>query len=253
MRDERSRKKPAREKSARVPFLLLDLDNTVYPYQPCHRAGLEAAARAASALDPAWADPAAFRAGYDRARRLVKERAGKRSAAAHCRLLYLKAMLEQQRGKSELAAARRLHDRYWKGYFAAMRPDSGCATLLAELRRAGTRIAWVSNFTTERQMRKLTALGLARAAEFLFTSEEAGAEKPDPAVFRLALAALDADPARTWMVGDDLADDVAPARALGLTTVWLRRAGDGPLAASHEGPLPHHVARDWADLRALLL
>jgi HAD superfamily hydrolase (TIGR01458 family) len=46
--------------------------------------------------------------------------------------------------------------------------------------------------------------------------------KPSPAYFEAALAALDAEPELTWMVGDDLESDVAGAQRFGLKTVLLR-------------------------------
>jgi HAD superfamily hydrolase (TIGR01458 family) len=46
--------------------------------------------------------------------------------------------------------------------------------------------------------------------------------KPSPAFFGAALEALDADPERTWMVGDDLEADVAGAKGCGLRTILVR-------------------------------
>jgi HAD superfamily hydrolase (TIGR01458 family) len=46
--------------------------------------------------------------------------------------------------------------------------------------------------------------------------------KPSPAFFGAALDALDADPERTWMVGDDLDADIAGAKACGLNTILVR-------------------------------
>ena len=46
--------------------------------------------------------------------------------------------------------------------------------------------------------------------------------KPSPAFFGVALDALDADPERTWMVGDDLDADIAGAKSCGLQTILVR-------------------------------
>ena len=46
--------------------------------------------------------------------------------------------------------------------------------------------------------------------------------KPSPAFFGAALDALDADPERTWMVGDDLEADIAGAQGVGLNTILVR-------------------------------
>ncbi|MGB2952540.1 MAG: TIGR01458 family HAD-type hydrolase [Gaiellaceae bacterium] len=46
--------------------------------------------------------------------------------------------------------------------------------------------------------------------------------KPSRPYFEAALEALDAEPERTWMVGDDLEADVGGAQAFGLRTVLVR-------------------------------
>jgi HAD superfamily hydrolase (TIGR01458 family) len=46
--------------------------------------------------------------------------------------------------------------------------------------------------------------------------------KPSPAYFEAALTALDADPERAWMVGDDVDADIGGAAALGMHTILVR-------------------------------
>jgi putative hydrolase of the HAD superfamily len=227
--------------------LLLDLDNTVYAYAPCHDAGLRAAQPVAASLDPLWQDEARFRRDYDQARRTLKQQIGN-VAAAHCRLLYFKTMLDRHWGRAALAATRQLHDAYWQGYFAVMRREPGCAELLHELRARGIRMAWVTNFTTERQFLKLRALDLEDTADFLITSEEAGAEKPRPETLTLALSRLQVAPADACLVGDGLGEDLGAAAAAGVTFVWYQRDERPPTT-----PPPTYAVRDWPDLRKLLL
>src|SRR6476659_9983051 len=46
--------------------------------------------------------------------------------------------------------------------------------------------------------------------------------RPSPAYFQASLDALDSEPPLTWMVGDDLEQDIAGAQRFGLRTVLLR-------------------------------
>ena len=64
-------------------------------------------------------------------------------------------------------------------------------------------------------------------------SAEAGVEKPDPAIFAFALDEAGTTADRAAMVGDRLDRDIAPAKALGMRTVWVLRneAPDEPTAA----------------------
>lgn len=222
--------------------LLLDLDNTVYPYVPCHEAGLEAAHAGAVHWHPTWESTTVFRADYDRARQRIKDQVGL-SAASHCRLLYFKAMTETRLGRTSITAATALHDAYWQGYAKPMRPDPSCAALLRGLRDSGVRIAWVTNFTTARQMWKLEHLGLTEIADFLVTSEEAGADKPDSATLRVALERLAVKPSDAWLIGDSLTEDGRAAAAAGVRFVWFRRD-----ATSEAEPPPALIVSDWTTL-----
>ncbi len=233
-------------KLTRPTCILFDLDNTVYAYEPCHVAGIMAAQRLAATLDPRWSTATEFARDYAQARQVVKRQVGPQSAG-HCRLLYFKNMVEAQFGRTDIEATRRLHEAYWGGYFSKMTPDPGCMELLHDLRASSVRLAWVSNYTTERQMLKLRALGLEQAADFLITSEEVGVEKPNSTVLDHALARLKAGPEEAWMVGDDLEEDIGAARVLGLTAVWFRRQ-DGTGGSE----VPNFTVSNWFELRELL-
>ena len=74
--------------------------------------------------------------------------------------------------------------------------------------------------------------GLSGYIDTVPTSEEAGTEKPDPAIFRRAMEKSSLSPERCVHVGDVPELDVAGARSAGITPVWLdrnrlaRRIGD---------------------------
>ncbi len=55
------------------------------------------------------------------------------------------------------------------------------------------------------------------------SSWEAGFAKPDPALFRYALSLAACVPEEAVMIGDRLDNDIAPAKALGMKTVWVRQ------------------------------
>jgi putative hydrolase of the HAD superfamily len=90
----------------------------------------------------------------------------------------------------------------------------GARDACLELRRAGIATAVVSNWDIG-LLAHLERLGLAEAVDAVVTSAEAGARKPAPDVFLLALARLDAQPAGSVHVGDQ-PDDEAGARSAGM-------------------------------------
>ncbi len=111
-------------------------------------------------------------------------------------------------------------DELWRRFAspAAWAPAPGAEAALAGLRAAGRRTAVVSNF--DRRLPLLLAgLGLAALLDACVLPADAGAAKPDPRIFRTALAALGSLPSEAAFVGDDRARDLDPARALGLHPV----------------------------------
>ena len=89
------------------------------------------------------------------------------------------------------------------------------------LRDAGYRVAIVANQPAVRTD-ELRAIGVD--ADVVAMSEELGVAKPDPAFFARILELMgSAEPASVVYVGDRVDNDVLPAAAAGMRTVWLRR------------------------------
>jgi len=202
--------------------ILLDLDNTVYEYAPCQQRAMETAQPLVAAARKEWGTFEVFSRDYDTARAAIQKLLPGH-AASHCRLLYFKTMIETATGSSQLGLAMRVYDAFWQGYFAAMRIDEGCAAKLSSWRAAGVRLSWVTNFTTETQLKKLAKIGLTDAADFLVTSEEAGADKPSPLPFQLAMKKLNVRASDCVMIGDDWKSDIEPSLALGIVPIFVRR------------------------------
>jgi ribonucleotide monophosphatase NagD (HAD superfamily) len=72
--------------------------------------------------------------------------------------------------------------------------------------------------------------------------------KPSPAYFAAACQALDADPERTWMVGDDLESDVVGAQGVGMRTVLVRTGKFRPDALELSRSQPDGIVSSLAHL-----
>jgi putative hydrolase of the HAD superfamily len=114
---------------------------------------------------------------------------------------------------------------------------------LRALRRDGHRLAVVSNCSWQ-TAGVVEATGLAGEVDAVVLSFEVGLLKPDPAILRLALERLDADPEGSVLV-DDLAANLDAARGLGMTTVLMDRLGAAAAPA-------HPAVRDLAAAAAAL-
>jgi putative hydrolase of the HAD superfamily len=101
---------------------------------------------------------------------------------------------------------------------AAWRERSGASDALVGLRAARIATAVVSNF--DRRLPGILAdLELAPLLDLVWLPSDAGAAKPDPAIFTSALTALGIAPERALFVGNDAERDLAGARAAGLGAV----------------------------------
>ena len=92
--------------------------------------------------------------------------------------------------------------------------------LLEALRTRGLLLGLVSNAFDPPDLlhRDLAQLGVTERLDTAVFSSEIGRRKPDPAIFEHALGAIGVDAADTLFVGDNLANDIAGAAALGMHT-----------------------------------
>jgi HAD superfamily hydrolase (TIGR01509 family) len=114
---------------------------------------------------------------------------------------------------------------------------------LHDLRHAGFRLGILANQPRSARA-DLEGAGITTLCDGVWLSEAVGLAKPDPAFFRLALEAWGLPAGRVAYVGDRPDNDVAPARALGLTTVRLRRGPHAEQAPRTDAEQPDIEARD---------
>src|SRR6476469_8522043 len=84
--------------------------------------------------------------------------------------------------------------------------------------------------------------------EFAADTEATVLGKPSPAYFAAALAALDAEPPLTWMVGDDLDGDVYGAQSYGMKTILVRTGKFRPDEVERSRVQPDGIVSSIAQL-----
>jgi putative hydrolase of the HAD superfamily len=104
------------------------------------------------------------------------------------------------------------------------RPYPDARPALQRLRRQGLSVVCVSNWDFELPD-VLERSGLGDLLDGVVTSAAAAARKPDPAIFARALQLADCAPADALHVGDTVEEDVAGARAAGISALLLDRSG----------------------------
>ena len=126
--------------------------------------------------------------------------------------------------------------------------------LLASL-HARVRLGLCSNFThSDTAHRVLEESGFRSHLDCVVVSDAVGWRKPRPEIFEIVLGQLGVAPDEVLHVGDNLRADVAGAAAVGLRTAWVTRRVRDPQQRleQHEGPAPHHVLGDLAELADLV-
>ncbi len=98
--------------------------------------------------------------------------------------------------------------------------------VLQALRRDGCRLGVISNWSWDLH-EFVDQAGLTPHFDVIVASARTGCEKPHPEIFRRALEALRASPARALHVGDSYQADVLGARGVGMDALWLDRPGCG--------------------------
>jgi 2-haloacid dehalogenase len=113
------------------------------------------------------------------------------------------------------------------GAYLKLRPWPDVAPALGALKRAGLRLAFLSNFTPRMLDAALEGTGLRPLFEEHLSVERVRAYKPDPRAYRMALEALELPPERIAFVAS-AAWDVAGAKWFGYPTVWVNRMAQPP-------------------------
>jgi putative hydrolase of the HAD superfamily len=123
-------------------------------------------------------------------------------------------------------------------------PDS--APALSELRGRGLRLVCVSNWDCSLPD-VLAGVDLADALDDVVASATAGARKPNPEIFELALARAGSEPGAALVVGDTPEEDLAGAEAAGIRALLIDRTGrkaigaDGTPAISSLNEIRQHL------------
>lgn len=94
----------------------------------------------------------------------------------------------------------------------------------------------ITNGFNEVQFTKLRNSNLDQYFEKVFTSEDAGAQKPNPVIFEHALTKVNANKEQSLMIGDDLQVDILGAKAFGLDQVYFN-----PFNRDHSEEITHEI------------
>jgi putative hydrolase of the HAD superfamily len=195
--------------------ILLDIDNTLYQYDPLH--ALAQAAQFTYLSSTFGISQNNIEQAYSTAKLLVKSKLPA-TAASHNRLLYAQATCELL-DIDALQHSLSLYNVYWDTFLKELSLTPGAEEFFT--RYGHLPICLLTDLTAHIQHRKVAKLGLMAWANYIVTSEEAGYEKPHPYMFELALRKLQLRSDEVCMIGDNFKKDILGAKYLGIDSYWL--------------------------------
>jgi len=204
-----------------VKCVFFDLDDTLYNYSLLNERATQsvilAVAEKYGVTDTEAED--AFLTGRQETKKNMPD-----CAAQHNRLLYCQKMLEHL-GKNPVTDAGYFYGIYWDTILDNMFLNDGAKELIQKLKENKIMFGICTDLTADIQHRKIIRLGLDKYMDYLVTSEEAGWEKPNKAIFKLCITKSGFQPEEIVYIGDSLKKDVEGAIDAGMKAVWYNPSG----------------------------
>lgn len=124
--------------------------------------------------------------------------------------------------------------------------------MLKELLRRGYKLGVIAN-QSEGTARRLEKWGILSCFDVIAASAEEGVAKPDADIFRRALERVGCRPENAAMVGDRLDNDISPAKALGMKTVWIKQGMSVFFSPKNADETPDYTVSELSELFEIFL
>jgi len=199
-----------------IKAIIFDLDNTLEDF-----ATAEAVAEASLAeivSGQTRCKPLEFLSAFTEAKHRYNHEL---SPAAYSRLVWIEEAAQVVHIKID---AQELESDYWKILRKEVRLYSQALETLNSLRKLGFKLALLtdSDGIPGLKRRRIDELKLTPCFDVIVTSDDVGENKPSLAGFHFVLEKLGLPASACLMVGDHPEFDLAPAKRLGMWTVWTQ-------------------------------
>ena len=179
--------------------VLLDIDNTIYHYESCHRPSLNILIKELAKLLSSSEE--IIKKEFLNSRKIVNKRLHE-TASSHSRFLYIQLMIEKILGVSDIRNTLKLEELYWNTFLSKMKLNEHAKKFIFQCNLKNIPICCLTDLTAQIQFRKLLKLNLENKIKYIVTSEEVGIEKPNKKMFQSALEKLRLSTDQVIMIGD---------------------------------------------------
>lgn len=202
-----------------VKGILLDIDNTIYHYESCHKPSLNILIKELAKL--LRASEGIIKKEFLNSRKIVNNRLYN-TASSHSRFLYIQLTIEKIIGVSDIRNTLKLEELYWNTFLSKMKLNEDAKKFIIHCNSKNIPICCVTDLTAEIQFRKLLKLNLENKIKYIVTSEEVGIEKPNKKMFLTALEKLSLNTNHVIMIGDSNPKDILGGKALGIKSFIVK-------------------------------
>lgn len=202
-----------------VKGVLLDIDNTIYHYESCHRPSLNILIKELAKIFSSSDE--IINKELLNSRKIVNKRL-QNTASSHSRFLYIQLTIEKILGASDFHNTLKLKELYWNTFLSKMKLNEHAKKFIFQCNSKNIPICCVTDLTTEIQFKKIVKLNIEDKINFIVTSEEAGIEKPNKIIFDLALEKIKLKYKDVIMVGDSTSKDILGAENLGIKSYLVK-------------------------------
>ena len=137
--------------------------------------------------------------------------------------------------------------------FALLRLFPNTMSTLIYLKSRGYHLGVISNGITIKQWEKLIRLGLHHFFDEIITSQEAGVEKPDEEIFKLAIGKMGCKAEKSVMVGNKFNEDILGAINTGMSAILVNSTlTESEKEYIKKEDLKVDVIKDLSELRNIL-
>lgn len=201
----------AMEDTSSIRAILFDSDNTIYDYKKAHMAGCDAVIKYIGNGDSEALDSYFLMNPFDWTNEIIIKN-------------YLNDI-----GINEDETLRNACDRYEKNRCKNTVLFDGVYETLSSLRERKILLGIVTNAQYKNVFSFLELTNIKDFFHCIVTPEEAHSKKPATGPFKHALSILSVKPMNLMMVGDNIGNDLIPAKRIGLKTILFKngKSNDG--------------------------
>ena len=204
-----------------IKGILIDIDDTMYSYEPNHLNGLSACYKEISKNDNVSLDFDKFKDIYRDSRNKITVSLSPLSAC-RSRALAFELLFSKLGFKNAYVHAINYEKIYWDKFLENIKPHQYILDFLKRCKKKNKLISAVTDMQYFFQVMKLRKMDVVNLIDFLISSEEAGKEKPHTDIFDLALYKMKLKPNDVIMIGDSYEKDIIGANNAGIESIHLQ-------------------------------